>query len=115
MTLFLVIAGLTGSLLVWYPVLDRASWPALRAVDPPHANAQAIPPLALRERVLREIPGATANYYELSTEAGMPVAFNVDSPTDDELWVDPYTGQELGRRKWGAISQGWKNVMPFIY
>ena len=31
------------------------------------------------------------------------------------MFVDPYTGEELGRRQFGAISQGVINVMPFIY
>ena len=29
--------------------------------------------------------------------------------------VDPYSGEELGRRQFGAISQGMINFMPFIY
>ncbi len=33
----------------------------------------------------------------------------------DQLILNPYTGEELGRRSWGAISQGMKNLMPFIY
>jgi uncharacterized iron-regulated membrane protein len=37
------------------------------------------------------------------------------APDWDDLFVDPYTGRELGRRQWGNIGQGLKNLMPFIY
>ena len=33
----------------------------------------------------------------------------------DQMIVDPYSGEELGRRQFGAISQGMINFMPFIY
>ena len=31
------------------------------------------------------------------------------------LILNPYTGEELGRRSWGDISQGLANLMPFVY
>jgi uncharacterized iron-regulated membrane protein len=34
---------------------------------------------------------------------------------DDQIYIDPYTGAVLGVRQGGAISQGWLNLMPFIY
>jgi uncharacterized iron-regulated membrane protein len=34
---------------------------------------------------------------------------------DDEYFVDPYTGAVLGSRAWGDLSQGRKNIVPFIY
>ncbi|HEX6928490.1 MAG TPA: PepSY-associated TM helix domain-containing protein, partial [Gammaproteobacteria bacterium] len=37
-----------------------------------------------------------------------------ESATVDEIGVDPYTGEILGGRLWGDISQGWTNVMPFL-
>jgi uncharacterized iron-regulated membrane protein len=33
----------------------------------------------------------------------------------DQLIQNPYTGEELGRRTCGAISEGMINLMPFIY
>jgi uncharacterized iron-regulated membrane protein len=32
-----------------------------------------------------------------------------------EIYLDPYSGAERGRRAFGDISQGVKNLMPFIY
>jgi uncharacterized iron-regulated membrane protein len=34
---------------------------------------------------------------------------------DDEFFLDPYSGQLKGSRRWGDISQGIRNLMPFIY
>jgi uncharacterized iron-regulated membrane protein len=29
--------------------------------------------------------------------------------------VNPYTGEVLGHRKWGDLSEGWVNLMPFLF
>jgi uncharacterized iron-regulated membrane protein len=33
----------------------------------------------------------------------------------DEVYVNPYSGEVQGARKWGALSDGVTNLMPFIY
>ncbi len=33
----------------------------------------------------------------------------------DEVFVNPYSGQILGGRLWGDLSQGLANLMPFVY
>ena len=33
----------------------------------------------------------------------------------NQFYVDPWTGAELGRRRRGDLSEGFINVMPFIY
>jgi len=68
MACFLIVAGLTGSLIAFY-------------VEP------------------RRNP-ATGEPYVLDFT---------------ELYLDPYSGEELGRRRFGEISQGVVNLMPFIY
>lgn len=42
MAVFLVVAGLTGSLITFYHELDAAINPSLMKVEPPHENAQLI-------------------------------------------------------------------------
>jgi len=34
---------------------------------------------------------------------------------NDQVFVNPYTGEVVGERKWCDITQGLKNLMPFIY
>ena len=128
---FLLIAGLTGSLLVWYHELDAAINPALLRVEPPQASpdgaaAPLLDALALRERVQAAYPDALVNHVSFHqgrpTDArtfyleAVPVA--AGQPAElavDEVFVDPYTGRILGERKWGDITQGLTNLMPFLY
>lgn len=113
---FLIVAGLTGALLVWYDELDAAAWPALRAVEAPSPDAQPLSPFELRERVVATIPGVRQTYLQFPEKAGEPVYFPIeDAAGNDELYVDPYTAAELGRREWGDIGQGMRNLMPFLY
>lgn len=128
---FLVLAGLTGSLLVWYHELDAAINPQWMRVppapaEPGEARARMLDPLELRSRVRAAFPGAEVNYvsfHQASPEDAR--AFYIEWPKDasiapaeprvDEVFVDPYTGQILGARKWGDLRQGLTNLMPFLY
>lgn len=121
MTLFLVIVGLTGSLLAFYTELDRWLCPELYP-----AVRHDMQRLGLAELVARaeaQAPGVRVSMVYLhdperaeirvqpraSDTAGAP------PPAYDTLLLDPFTGDELARRKWGAIGQGHINLMSFIY
>lgn len=122
---FLVIAGLTGALLAWYHELDAAANARVMQVVPPAPGAVPLDPLVLRERVQAARPDAVVSYL-LFPRPGPAAATEARSfylearpggtpPVNDELFVDPYTGAILGERKWGDITQGWTNLMPFVY
>ena len=125
--LFLMVAGVTGSFLVFYEELDAVFARHLRVVEPPVPEARMMEPMALRQRVLEQHPGGAINYLPLSGKPDRSVTLSVQridpetgaslpwSETWDELFVDPYTGSVLGHRKWGDISQGMVNLMPFVY
>lgn len=124
LALFLGVAGLTGSLLPWIEELEAATAPGLHLAP---AAAQTIDPLALREAALRRHPGAAVDFLPLTVDPGKSLRLHLewidpktglereDGPGWDDLFIDPATGRELGRREWGAISQGVKNLMPFLY
>lgn len=128
---FLLIAGLTGSLLVWYHELDAAINPTLMRVSLPSASSgMTLPhlkdPLELRERVKAAFPGVEINHLSFhQADAVDARAFYIEAPkgrTDqeaelkvDEVFVNPYTGEILGARKWGDLGQGLTNLMPFLY
>lgn len=126
---FLTVAGLTGSLLAWYPELDAALNPELLRVAPPLGEARPLDPLdplELRGLIARRYPGARVNDAPLHTRPGKAVTFWLEAPAapdgsasaeppNDEIFVDPYTGAILGERKWGDLAQGAKNLMPFVY
>lgn len=117
----LIVVGLTGSLLAFLPELERLAAPNL------FPGPQACTPLG--QGVLAELaetrhPEIRANGVYLGTpgtalvhlsprvdpSSGVPHRLDFDS-----LFLDPCTGDELGRRMFGDLSQGLVNLMPFVY
>ncbi len=121
MTVFLVIVGLTGSFLAFYKELDSTINPQLYV----EANGRSpLEPLVLIEHAaLHAAPKADVQSLWMSSEAAqISVSPRLNTQTGklfeldyDQLIVDPYTGEELGRRHWGSITEGMINLMPFIY
>lgn len=119
---FLLLAGITGALLVWYPALDAALNPGLMQVQAPAAASPGLDRLALRERVQQQWPGSQVHWVPLQPLAPtQALVFWIEAGPGqpalafDEVFVDPYTGQILGTRHWGEIRQGLSNLMPFIH
>lgn len=119
MALFLTIVGLTGSLLAFYPELDRWLNPQLSVAASPlprlnlqtlHDKAERLAPQARITSIWLQDDAVTVALAPGVNSAGQaePLAFN-------QLILNPYTGEELGRRNWGAISEGLTNLMPFVY
>ncbi|NPU92059.1 MAG: PepSY domain-containing protein [Gammaproteobacteria bacterium] len=123
---FLIFSALTGSLLAWYHELDSVFNPAM--VQPPATveGAAAQDPLTLAQTVAEHYPDAYVRFVMLRQTPGQAQLMGLDGEIDphtgaqadvanDEVYVDRFTGEILGERKWGAIDQGMKNLMPFIY
>jgi uncharacterized iron-regulated membrane protein len=122
MAVFLVMAGLTGSLLAFYRELDEALNPSLYSVGPPAPGARPLDAFEQREALQRQLPaGLRAQRVSFEARDGVASLFEVtaapDGPSqsDDEYFVDPYTGRVLGSRHWGDLTQGVQNLIPFIY
>jgi uncharacterized iron-regulated membrane protein len=122
MTVFLVIAGVTGSLLAFYHELDEALNPSLYRASPPAPGAALLDPFEQRATLERQLPaGLRAHRMSFEVRAGVASVFEVSAPIgvtyegDDEFFVDPYSGSIRGSRRWGDVSQGVRNLMPFIY
>lgn len=118
---FLVVVGLTGSLLAFLPELQHTLNPEFYAADTGQPRldlaslAERAEALAPRAQVnglwAGEPDSAQVNVSPRTVpETGQPYALDYD-----QLILDPYTGRELGRRTWGAIAEGLHNLMPFIY
>jgi uncharacterized iron-regulated membrane protein len=119
---FLVLAGLTGALLVWVEELDAAVSPELFHVQPPAPGAPLLDPITLRERVQAAYPSARVSMVPLQVQLGRSLLMRVvalpgatEPVPNDQVFVNPYTGQILGERRWGELGQGRKNLIPFLY
>lgn len=124
MALFLIIEGLTGSLLAFNAQLTRLFNPQL-FVAPPKSGAKPLDPAALASRVQEIVPQARLAYFARvrDDQVVLRCAAVRDQATGKPfnigfgyLVLDPYTGKELGRLKEGRYSDGvLANVMPFVY
>lgn len=122
MAMFLVVVGLTGSLLAFNAELERVFAPQLFAEPRPSEGILDLATLAMRAEAVApqgRVTGVTLtepNQGTVSFEAREnPVTRQLYDLGFTEFFIDPWTGEELGRRKRGDLSQGAINLMPFIY
>ncbi len=122
MALPLVIAALSGSLLAFYPELERALNPRLFAE--PRASArfdmgtlgalveQRVPQARVKGVYLAGVGDATYALVEPGIDAATGKRYTLDF---NQVFLDPYSGAELARREMGAFTAGSANLMAFIY
>lgn len=119
---FLVVIGLTGSLLAFYPELTRlvnphwyrdrapATWLA------PGELARRVEAADPRVRVtvvqLQGFEGATRVWLVPRSHPATGKPFALEH---EFVILDPATGEELGRGRWGGIGTTWRLVMDFVY
>jgi uncharacterized iron-regulated membrane protein len=121
---FIVVSGLTGAVISWDHELDEFLNAHIAKSNTP---GQLIPILDLVKRTQEQEPKAFVVYFELNPEAGHSQGIAVrprQDPTTGELhrlgynqiFYDPVTGAELGRREWGAA---WpitrETIVSFLY
>jgi len=123
MTVFLILVGLTGSLLAFNSELERIFAPQLFA-SPLTPNTQPLDLATLAIRAETLVSHAHVGGISLTETDQVMVAFIPEkNPASGkpynlgftQLFVDPWTGKELGRRNRGDLSEGIINLMPFIY
>lgn len=127
--LFLVVAGLTGSALAFKEELEALVNPRLFVVQA-RPGAPVLEPLRLRDRVAAHFPHARVDHMPLETHGTASARFFLWPHPDaglahspalevDEVFFDPYTGDYLGGRKWGALVHGGvfqrENIVPFLW
>ena len=119
--LFLVLAALSGSLLAFMPELERLSAPQF------YSNRSDIPLLTFAdyaeaaEKLDPRVAVTSISYQDTGrVKIGVraknnPDAGNPFSLEFNEILLDPADATLLGMRNYGALSEGWHNIMPFIY
>jgi len=121
---FLFVAGATGAVISWDHELDDWLNPDLT-----HANSSGPtrPSLELAAEAEARDPRAWATYIPLATEPGKSLTLFVEPRVNPEtgrlydlgynqVFLDPVTGAELGRREWG---RAWpittETLVSFLY
>lgn len=108
---FLVVSGLTGAVISWDHELDDVLNPHLMYA---RATGPSLPPLDLARQIETRDPRVRVTWLPLSAEPGGTLAFGVEPRRDpatgrlfepgyNQVFVDPATGLEQGRRAWGAV------------
>jgi len=107
---FLFVSGVTGAVISWDHELDELLNPHLTNA---RQSGPSIAPFELAAKVEAADPRAQVVYLPLEPEPGHAVALSVapriDSSTGklhelgyNQVFLEPSTGQELGKREWGA-------------
>ncbi len=123
LALFLVVIGLTGSIIVFFPELDRWLNPELVVVTP---SGTPLSILELRDKLAAEDPDAHIYYLHFLNDPNQSFHAYAEGAIDpatgeekviayDEVFSNPYTGKRLGERHWGDISAERKDLMTFLY
>ena len=89
---FVIILGLTGSVMAFEDELDRLTHPHLFRVVP---TGSPLPLTELSARATAAVPGARVVAYGLPTASGRSVSVILAGTT---VYVNPYTGEVLGTR-----------------
>lgn len=121
---FLFLSGVTGAIISWDHELDDLLNPHLMEAS---SSGKAIPSLQLAKQIEARHPEVNVSFVPLLPEEGKSLAFSVDPKVNpdtgrlydvpySQVFVDPVTGDELGKRFWGAP---WpitsENLVSFLY
>ena len=122
MAAFLVVVGLTGALLAFDTSLERWINPQLFVAERPGQPRLDLASLA--EHAEAAEPHARVGYFSIPVKDEVMVAMGprkdpaTGKPyplTFNHIFLDPYTGRELGRRQDGDLRQGRINFVPFLF
>ena len=121
---FLFVSGVTGAVISWDHELDDVLNPHLHETK---SSGPAISSLDLAKAIEARDPRVSVAGIPLAAEPGEALDFFVQPKVDpqtnrlypigyNQVFVDPVTGDELGRREWGAV---WpitrETLISFLY
>jgi uncharacterized iron-regulated membrane protein len=121
---FLIIAGVTGSLLAFESELEALVNPAQYVIEPRLDDRgqplAMLDPFELHARAERALPGYQVIGMPLLRRPDQSVKVNLDrrnpgAPDADQAFFNPYDAHLLGIRKWGASPFDSTTVIGFLY
>ncbi len=118
---FLIVEGVTGSLLAFKEPINRWLAPQLHASAPPGAPVLPLADLAVRAEALA--PGARVGYFSVEPHQAVMRMYPRDNPATGQprsldfhlLLLDPWTGRELGRMQGDRVAEGPRAWMGVVY
>jgi uncharacterized iron-regulated membrane protein len=121
---FLIVAGITGSLLAFEDELEELVNPAQYVVQPRLDDrgrpAPMLDPFELHARAEKALPDYQVFGMPLLRQPNRSVKVNLDrrdagAADADQAFLDPYDGRLIGIRKWGASPFDSTTVIGFLY
>jgi uncharacterized iron-regulated membrane protein len=113
---FLIVVGLTGSLLAFWLELNHWLTPEMYPDDRPGVALDAA---TLARRAEAIVPRARANTVYLGYPGSVMIGMEAregEPPLDFEyIHLDPIDGHERGRATWSGLPKAKNDVMPFVY
>lgn len=122
---FVVLAGLTGSLLAFHHEVDAFLTPELHRVAPGEGRASLDD---VGARIEAERPELVVGYFVHSAAGPGPIKavmntreaaragkLDREAAGNSEAYVDPHTGRVLGWRNWGEFGATRAHVVPLVY
>lgn len=123
---FLIIAGVTGSVIAFYDPLERVFNTHLRVVAPQESARTARDMLVIRQALEEQDPRSHVYALQFPQQPDESVFSRVIGAIDpatgqpfqldyDEVFANPYTGERLGVRSVGGFSLRPENLIAQIY
>jgi uncharacterized iron-regulated membrane protein len=120
--LFLIVAGLTGAVTSWDHEIDE--W-LNRDLYLNQSTGPFLDPMALADRVAAADTRARVSYVALNFEPGHNAGYFVEPRLNpqtaqpyaldyNQVFVNPVTGEVVGRRDANAVSLSRQSLMPFL-
>lgn len=120
---FLFVSGVTGAIISWDHELDDWLNPELSHVD---SRGPYLAPQALAARIEQADARARVTYMPMHAQEGESATFSVSPRVDpatgtafeigyNQIYLDPVTGNILGKREWGKVAVDRAHIIPFLY
>jgi len=120
---FLVMTGITGSVIAFQDELEGWLNPALFTTA---SRGPYLTPSQLQARIAAADPRIELNYFLFDPPAGRSIVAAIRPLTDpatgqpyildfDQMFLDPVTGAVLGQRLYGACCFSRQHLIPFLY
>ncbi|GAA0553471.1 putative iron-regulated membrane protein [Rhizomicrobium palustre] len=114
--IFLALAGLSGSVIVFYQELDRALNPDLFKV--PVTQSAPLSPSHLAATAEAQLPGSKVTMLSLPPRGRASEIWVIgrgNALSYNQVFADPATGKVLGKRLWGEAGVSRAALMPMLY